>query len=153
MIPTEFEASSSSYFCDFSYVAAPGWHVVSRSGDWARSVGGVANFDGLNDSSTVYTNVCSRLLFRGNIQVIDDPAEFINLPVGFDRIVFTINGSNYYASPEMTWNEWVNSEYNTDEFYVLNNTVYKNDSDGNVEAINNVAASDIISNSITYYTV
>lgn len=26
---------------------------------------------------------------------------------------FTINGATYYAEDGMTWNEWVNSEYNT----------------------------------------
>lgn len=35
-------------------------------------------------------------------------------------ITFTFNSVTYYAEDGMTWEEWVNSEYNTDEFYIYN---------------------------------
>ena len=36
---------------------------------------------------------------------------------------FTINGVEYQAEEGMTWEEWLNSEYNTDEYYTLGSMV------------------------------
>jgi hypothetical protein len=42
-------------------------------------------------------------------------------------ITFTVDGVEYQAEETMTWEEWVNSEYNTDGFYISNNLTYKGD--------------------------
>ena len=43
--------------------------------------------------------------------------------VYFDKetptICFTIGGTTYYADPDMTWEEWVNSSYNTGNYYQI----------------------------------
>lgn len=39
---------------------------------------------------------------------------------GNKLISFTIGGITYYAEDGMTWEEWVNSEYNTDGYLSLN---------------------------------
>ena len=38
-------------------------------------------------------------------------------------ITFTIDGATYYAEEGMTWGEWVESEYNTGGFYVVEGLV------------------------------
>lgn len=43
-----------------------------------------------------------------------------------DLITFTIDGITYQAERGMTWEEWVNSSYNTDNFIVYNNRISTN---------------------------
>ena len=81
MIPTEFGSDSSTYYCDSGAVAYSSWRVVCRSDFAADAYGGVTRFRGQFASSKVNAEFGSRLLFRGNIQVIEDPAEFIALPI------------------------------------------------------------------------
>lgn len=38
-------------------------------------------------------------------------------------INFTINGTSYYAKNGMTWQKWIESEYNTGGYYIRNNYV------------------------------
>ena len=77
--------------------------------------------------------------------VVDD-GDSVNL------ITFKIDDTEYQAEEGMTWEEWVNSEYNVDEVYILNN--------GNViyglsfivdASTLSVSSSDVIKN-INYYT-
>ena len=44
---------------------------------------------------------------------------------GGNLITFTINSTEYQAEEGMTWKEWVDSEYSTNEYYA-NTYVYKN---------------------------
>ena len=37
----------------------------------------------------------------------------VNIKTQKEKITFTINEETYYADEGMTWEEWVNSEYNT----------------------------------------
>lgn len=83
MIPTEFGGSETTYYADYGYVGYSGWRVVFRSNDYSYSIGGFAFFYGNNSSSNSDSSVGSRLQYRGNITIIEDPAEFIALPVGF----------------------------------------------------------------------
>ena len=55
-------------------------------------------------------------------------------------ISFTIDGTSYQAEEGMTWEQWVNSDYNT-EFSVLDNTIYNSRRNGYVDG---VVCSDII---------
>lgn len=40
-------------------------------------------------------------------------------------ITFTVDGIEYQAEEGMTWEEWVNSDYNTDNFYISGSLTYK----------------------------
>lgn len=75
-----------------------------------------------------------------------------NFTKGENIITFTINGINYKAKENTTWNEWCNSEYNTNNFYIQNDDIYTND--GKYHVINEdnyeTNASDIIINQHSY---
>ena len=81
IIPTELAGSNSVHYCDYSNIAQSSWRVIYRSGNGGDAYSGVAMFNGFSTSSAVSKKTGSRLLYRGNIQVIDDPAEFIALPI------------------------------------------------------------------------
>lgn len=83
MIPTEVSASSTTHYCDWGVVADSGWRVAMRSYYSSIDRGGVACFDAHYDSGGYGDVLGSRIQYRGSIQVIEDPAEFIALPVGF----------------------------------------------------------------------
>lgn len=84
MIPVELSGSTNTHYCDSGFgITASGWLVVCRSGDYYFSNGGISLFDSRYTISDSYNNVCSRLQYRGNIEVIEDPATFIAMPVGF----------------------------------------------------------------------
>ena len=46
---------------------------------------------------------------------------------GGGEITFYVNDVAYTALDGMTWEEWVNSEYNIDGFYIINDKTYKGD--------------------------
>ena len=84
MIPTELSGSSTTHYCDRgNHVGDSGWHVVRRSRDSSSDNCGFAFFYGYDSSSDTSARVGSRLQYRGNIEVIDDPATFVDMPVGF----------------------------------------------------------------------
>lgn len=83
MIPTEASASSTTHYCDWGVVADSGWRVAMHSGSLSGDDGGVASFFAANGSGYSNYTAGSRIQYRGPIQVIEDPAEFIALPVGF----------------------------------------------------------------------
>lgn len=83
MIPIEFSGSETTHYCDNGNVGYSGWRAVRRSFNGAGGYGGFASFYGSYASSLSASGVGSRLQYRGNIQVIENPAEFIALPVGF----------------------------------------------------------------------
>lgn len=83
MILTEMSGSSTTHYCDWGGVADSGWHVARRSSISAYDDGGVAHFIVYDVSSDSLIDIGSRIQYRGPIQVIEDPAEFISLPVGF----------------------------------------------------------------------
>lgn len=83
MIPTEVSASSTTHYCDWGRVAASGWRVAWRSYYSADAYGGVACFYAGYDSGRSDAAIGSRIQYRGSIQVIEDPAEFKSLPLGW----------------------------------------------------------------------
>lgn len=89
MIPVDAKGDyrTEDYF-DMGIVERSGWYTVARSYSMFSSdsePGGVAYFDASkNTKSGMYAdNFGSRIQYRGPIQVIEDPVEFIALPVGF----------------------------------------------------------------------
>lgn len=83
MIPTEVSASSTTHYCDLGYVAYSGWCVALRSWFGGIDGGGVACCAVWLGSGGSAALVGSRIQYRGSIQVIEDPAKFKSLPVGF----------------------------------------------------------------------
>ena len=59
--------SSSTYYSDKYWISTAAGRVVYRGYDNAHAYGGVSNADADNDASNAYTNVGSRLAFRGKI--------------------------------------------------------------------------------------
>lgn len=83
MAPTKVSASSTTHYCDWSSVAYPGWLVTRRSYSSTYGAGGVACFVTDYSSGGSSDDIGSRIQYRGPIQVIEDPAEFIAMPDGF----------------------------------------------------------------------
>lgn len=83
MILTEISGSSTTHYCDWGGMADSGWRVARRSGTSAYDDSGVACFVAYDVSGDSLIDIGSRIQYRGSITVIDDPAEFIALPVGF----------------------------------------------------------------------
>lgn len=82
MIPKEVSASSTTHYCDYGGKASSGWRVAWRSSGAALDDSGVAYFN-IRTSNDSAASAGSRIQYRGSIQVIEDPAEFIALPIGF----------------------------------------------------------------------
>ena len=78
LIPIEFEGSSNSFWADYGWVYL-GSYVAIRSCNNADPDGGAACFylSDLPSNADAFSG--SRLLYRGNIEVIEDPASFISL--------------------------------------------------------------------------
>lgn len=78
LIPIEFNGSSNSFWADFGWVNL-GSNVARRSYASAFPNGGAACFILYDNPSFARGDSGSRLLYRGNIEVIEDPASFISL--------------------------------------------------------------------------
>lgn len=84
MIPIEVCDSFNEHYCDYCYVAKSGNTNVSRSSDLMTPYNeGVACFNGCLGIISARASAGSRLQYRGKITVVEDPAEFIAMPVGF----------------------------------------------------------------------
>lgn len=82
MIPKVIDMFSSNFhYCDFGYIDGSNgrWQGVTRSGYGASLYNGVAFFS--DGGSWAYEG--TRIQYRGTMQVIDDPADFITMPIGF----------------------------------------------------------------------
>ena len=63
-------------------------------------------------------------------------------------ISFTINGDSYQAEEGMTWQEWVNSDYNVnDNFYISGNYIYRRSPSG---AVSTATPSSLIQENSNY---
>lgn len=78
LLPIEFKGSSSTFWADYGGVNL-GSGVALRSCYYAGPNGGAACFILGNYPSYANAINGSRLLYRGNIEVIEDPASFISL--------------------------------------------------------------------------
>lgn len=74
--------TNKSFYCDFGDVGHSNWLVFLRSyGPYSASSAGLFSFRNYSSSYTS-SSYGSRIQYRGKITVIDDPQEFIALPVG-----------------------------------------------------------------------
>ena len=73
---------------------------------------------------------------------------------GGNIITFAIDGIEYQAEEGMTWGEWIESEYNTDGWYINNYNFILSDSNEQVYGVNDdlIYQTDTISNNETYFT-
>lgn len=66
-------------------------------------------------------------------------------------ISFSVRGVNYFAEEGMTWEEWVDSEYNsTKEFYISNNNIFGGPYKIKYDGSRSVLITDIITNNYNY---
>jgi hypothetical protein len=71
--------------------------------------------------------------------------------VNNNLITFTINNVEYQAEEGMTWEEWVDSEYNsTKEFYISNNNIFGGPYKIKYDGSRSVLITDIITNNYNY---
>lgn len=83
LIPEETSGASKYFYPDYGTVGDSGWRVVLRSNSHNADYGGLFYFYGSDSSDIAYPFYGSRIQYRGKIQVIDNPQEFISLPTGF----------------------------------------------------------------------
>jgi len=65
-------------------------------------------------------------------------------------IDFKIDKESYTAPKGATWEQFVNSEYNTNEFTINNNKIYSTDDKAIITSKTAVALADVISEELTY---
>ena len=78
LLPIEFNGSSTSFWADYGWVKLES-AIASRSHDGVRDRGGATCLSLSDSPSQANAYTSSRLLYRGNIEVIDDPSTFISL--------------------------------------------------------------------------
>ena len=83
LIPSELSGSGKYFYSDYSVIGYYGQSIVVRSGDYSSDGNGLFSFQDNYPSNATYSNFGSRIQYRGKIQVIDNPQEFISLPTGF----------------------------------------------------------------------
>lgn len=67
--------------------------------------------------------------------------------------VFYINSAEYTAESGMTWEQWINSSYDSGGFYVNNGNIMLDTGFGGfIQYIENVKASDVINVGGEYWT-
>lgn len=84
LIPIEFSGSSKYFYPDYGQVGKQGWSIIRRPGrydDYRSLPNGLFYF--ADEQNVTLTYISARIQYRGEIEVIDDPQEFISLPVGF----------------------------------------------------------------------
>mgnify|MGYP003289661331 CR=1 FL=1 len=69
---------------------------------------------------------------------------------GYSTIEFTIDGVTYQAREGMTWEEWVNSEYNTINAYVNGEVICLDSPINRLRYINPIDKDDVIDGTLNY---
>ena len=82
LIMAESSGTDAYFYSDYSSVGSDDWRVVYRSDCYATKSDGLFCFSSSYGSLFHDNGMGSRIQYRGKIEVIDDPQEFIALPVG-----------------------------------------------------------------------
>ena len=82
LIPIELSGTSKYFYGDWGSIGTKGWHVAYRSDRYNNKNCGLFSFSTIESSNSSYSTTGSRIQYRGKIEVIEDPQEFIALPVG-----------------------------------------------------------------------
>ena len=80
LIPIECSGAYKYFYDDSCNTGLDSWNKVQRSGSNYKDNG---LFYFYSDKTVSSYDIGSRIQYRGEIEVIEDPQEFINLPVGF----------------------------------------------------------------------
>lgn len=83
LIPTELSGDSRYFYADYGYIGGSDWCVAARSSSRNNTSGGLFFFNSIQTSNSSGSNYGSRIQYRGKIEVIEDPQEFIDLPMEF----------------------------------------------------------------------
>lgn len=97
-------------------------------------------FCSLNDSKAFMGTPFNQDSFYSSVPIIYVPSSRLSIyqansvwsyyteylrPLGQDTFTFSINGIEYQSEMNMTWAMWVESEYNTDQYYVAGESIDK----------------------------
>ena len=126
------------------------------SDEWVVSAGGSLSFQCSGIATAVSTSA-------SNVEAAKVLFTLAWKEAGPSLISFTIAGTSYQAEEGMTWEEWVNSDYNTSDYYCSGKIYYNRTNDymafggsvriGYTEFDQEVIGSDTITNGMTYYYV
>ena len=87
-----------------------GYQYSIDNNRWTETIVSGTNytFSGLSAETnyTIYAKTVDNVGLFSNVNMV-------NIKTQKEKITFTINEETYYADEGMTWEEWVNSEYNT----------------------------------------
>lgn len=81
LIPIELSGSSRYFYADSSMFGDSGWRVAARSCGYANS-NGLFSLNWSTSKIQGRPSAGTRIQYRGEIEVIEDPQEFIALPIG-----------------------------------------------------------------------
>lgn len=75
LFPLQFNGSYGLFYGGYIYIGKKGWSVFKTGNEWAPSLFSLYDCDD--------NQYFARIQYRDQIEVIDDPQEFIQIPVGF----------------------------------------------------------------------
>lgn len=134
----ESYTSSTLPTLSFSYATFVGWYTTATFDEGTMlSVGDTINADitlyakwepterHRVNAADIYTLAETIRALEGSTAAIkvEDMAAKIRALGGVDEITFTIDGTSYTAEEGMTWEEWVESEYNTIDAYLIGDEI------------------------------
>lgn len=119
--------------------------ITISGGSSDANIQAVDTGDVIDDVNVDYA---TKTYVDGLIGDINSVLESIINGVGILLITFTIDGTEYQAEDGMTWEQWVNSEYNTKGF-----TVYGGQIRLNFSYIISAISSDVIISNYAYATI
>lgn len=83
LIMAENSGTDAYFYSDYGLVGSNGWKAAYRSYRPVTKGDGLFCFNSNYGPREPHNGIGSRIQYRGKIEVIDDPQEFIALPVGF----------------------------------------------------------------------
>ena len=112
---------------------------------WLDDAYKIINISSYTSSTGQFTAWLENNAYYGETSLI--PITLCYTAPTISLISFTIGGISYSAVENMTWAEWIDSEYNTNEFYILNDEVWQGATKIQGES---VGPTDIITNEYNY---
>jgi hypothetical protein len=121
-----------------------------NNGVTSASVSQIWNFTNTFYNLNVNQDAFKGASFKGKVRITD-----VSCTKG-EPISFSIGSSSFNAMENMTWQEWVNSPYNTDGYKIMNNKIYTSDESYYINVlptaeINTSGSYNLISNTISFY--
>lgn len=149
IIPSDYDDGVGTWTCDNSpYIS---W-LINGQAWWTRSANSSV-FDDLvwwvkSDGALYYSTYSAILGVRPVITISKSTLEGIGQ---VSLITFTVEGIVYYAEEGMDWEQWIDSEYNIDGFYINEVGICSPSAEGHLFADWSQGAGDIIQDGYEYY--